>query len=288
MNQLEIFNQYRSLLLAIAYRMLGSIVDAEDMVQEAWMRWQNVEEEVRSPKAYLSALVTRLCINYLQSARVRREQYVGTWLPEPLVTESPLDRAELAESLSMGFLLLLECLSPTERAVFLLREVFSYDYAAIATIVNKSVPNCRQMARRTRQHLALRKPTISPSLQQQEQLIEQLLTLWNRGDVEGLVALMTEDIAASSDGGGQAIAARKPIQGHLKVARYLVALRRSRFLPSLTPQIAQINGQIGVMNFADNQLHSVMSFEFSRDRFYRIYSVLNPDKLKLLGKKSCL
>jgi RNA polymerase sigma-70 factor, ECF subfamily len=288
MNQLEIFNQYRSLLFAIAYRMLGSIADGEDMVQEAWLRWQNVKEEVRSPKAYLSALVTRLCINYLQSARVRREQYVGTWLPEPLVTESPLDRAELAESLSMGFLLLLECLSPTERAVFLLREVFSYDYAAIAIIVNKSVPNCRQMVRRTRQHLALRRPTISPSPQQQEQLIEQLLTLWNRGDVEGLVALMAEDITASSDGGGQAIAARKPIQGHLKVARYLVALRRSRFLPSLTSQIAQINGQIGVMNFADDKLHSVMSFEFNRDRIYRIYSVLNPDKLKVLAKKSWL
>jgi RNA polymerase sigma-70 factor, ECF subfamily len=288
MNQLEIFNQYRSLLFAIAYRMLGSIADGEDMVQEAWLRWQNVKEEVRSPKAYLSALVTRLCINYLQSARVRREQYVGTWLPEPLVTESPLDRAELAESLSMGFLLLLECLSPTERAVFLLREVFSYDYAAIAIIVNKSVPNCRQMVRRTRQHLALCRPTISPSPQQQEQLIEQLLTLWNRGDVEGLVALMAEDITASSDGGGQAIAARKPIQGHLKVARYLVALRRSRFLPSLTSQIAQINGQIGVMNFADDKLHSVMSFEFNRDRIYRIYSVLNPDKLKVLAKKSWL
>ncbi len=292
MNTLEIFNQHRSHLLAIAYRMLGSLSDAEDMVQEAWIRWQRVEEGVRSPKAYLSTLTTRLCINYLQSARVRREQYVGEWLPEPLLTEhsTPLDHAELAESLSFGFLRLLECLSPTERAVFLLREVFSYDYEAIATMVDKTVPNCRQMVHRSRQHLTLRRPNPAP---QQTELIEQLLVLWNAGDVEGLVGLMAEDITMVSDGGGQVSAALKPIQGSHSVAKFLVALRRNPLIPALTWKITSINGQIGVANFAKGQIYSVISFEFIDDRLSGIFSVLNPDKLKAFqdqisqGELSC-
>jgi RNA polymerase sigma-70 factor, ECF subfamily len=182
MNQLDLFNQYRSLLFAITYRMLGSVTEAEDIVQEAWIRWQSTESIVQSPKAFLSSVVTRLCIDYLRSARVRREQYTGTWLPEPLMTESinTKDYAESAESLSFAFLTLLECLSPTERAIFLLHEVFDYDYEAIAKTVGKSIPNCRQIVHRARQHLALRRPTINLDSIEKDTLIEQFLALLNR------------------------------------------------------------------------------------------------------------
>lgn len=283
MNQLEVFNEYRTLLFAIAYRMLSRVADAEDILQEAWLRWQKAEAVVKSPKAYLSKLVVRLCIDYLRTAQVRREQYVGLWLPEPLMTQnSPnaLDHAELAESLSVAFLTLLECLSPPERAIFLLRDVFAYDYAEIAKIVDKSVPNCRQIAHRARQHLVLRKPTISLSSQQQEQLAEQFLESWNRGDVTSLVALMAEDIAFQSDGGGQGVAARRSLSGHLKVARFLVAIRRSKLLPSFTSKICQVNGQPGIVNSVNSHVQSVFSFEFADERIQSIFAVVNPEKLK--------
>jgi RNA polymerase sigma-70 factor, ECF subfamily len=244
MNQLDWFNQYRSLLFAIAYRMLGSVTEAEDIVQEAWIRWQSTDSVVQSPKAFLSSVVTRLCIDHLRSARVKREQYTGTWLPEPLITESVEDCTELAESLSFAFLLLIECLSPTERAVFLLREVFDYDYEAIAKTVGKSIPNCRQIVRRARQHLVVRRPAItSPN---QDILIEQFLDYWNRGDLQGLIALMGEDVTFWSDGGGKVTAAQKPLFGCLKVARFLVAIRRSRLTPTLISQVVKVNGQSGV------------------------------------------
>ena len=176
MERLEIFNQYRSLLFAIAYRMLGSTTDAKDMVQEAWIRWQSTKAIAQSPKAFLSSLITRLCIDQLRSARVQREKYVGIWLPEPLITKATNqseDNIELAESLSFAFLTLLECLSPTERAIFLLREVFDYDYSEIARIVDKRIPNCRQIVRRARQPLVLRRPSVSPSLKQKEKVTVQ-------------------------------------------------------------------------------------------------------------------
>jgi RNA polymerase sigma-70 factor, ECF subfamily len=283
MNRLDLFNQYRSLLFAIAYRMLGSVTDAEDIVQEAWIRWQNTGSIAQSPKAFLSITVTRLCIDQLRSARAKREQYIGTWLPEPLITEPRTDvndSAELAESLSFAFLMLLECLSPTERAVFLLREVFDYDYEAIAKTVGKSIPNCRQIVRRARQHLALRKPTISPNLQEKDTLIEQFLTYWNQGDLRGLMTLMTEDVIFWSDGGGKVVAAEKPLHGCLKVARFLVAIRRSRLTPTLAPQVVEINGQPGIVNIVDGKPHSVFSFDFTGENIQSIFAVVNPVKLK--------
>lgn len=229
MSQLETFDKYRSLLFAIAYRMLGSVSDAEDIVQETWIRWQSVETIVQYPKAFLSKIATRLCIDQLRSARVKREQYVGAWLPEPLVTESSIkDSAELAESLSFAFLMLLECLPPTERAVFLLHEVFDYSYDDISKAVGKSVTNCRQIVHRARQHLMLRRPAISLDPHANEILIEQFLTHWNEGDLQALIALMAEDVTFWSDGGGKAIAAKKPLHGCRKVSRFLVAIRRSQ------------------------------------------------------------
>ena len=285
MNQLEVFNQHRPLLFAIAYRMISSVADAEDIVQEAWLRWQPVNEIVQSPKAFLSSLVTRLCIDYLRSARVRREQYVGTWLPEPLLTEQishRQDYTELAESLSFAFLTLLECLSPTERAIFLLREVFDYNYEDIAKIVNKSASNCRQITRRARQHLILRRPRVSPSPQKQEELIEQFCAYWNQGDVHKLIAMMAEDITFWADGGGQAIAIQKPMYGCLKVSRFLVAIRRSKQIPDLIPKIVQVNGQLAVVNFVNKKPQSVFNFEFSNDCIQSIFAVVNPEKLKAI------
>lgn len=283
MDRLELFNQHRSLLFAIAYRMLGSVTDAEDMLQEAWIRWQSTQTVVQSPKAFLSSLITRLCIDQLRSARVQREKYVGIWLPEPLMTESinnTGDDAELAESLSFAFLTLLECLSPTERAIFLLREVFDYDYSDIAKTVGKSIPNCRQIVRRARQHLVLRRPSISPSLHQKEEIVQQFLASWNQGDVNHLIALMTKDITFWSDGGGHVTAAQQPLHGCHKVARFLVAIRCSQLIPTLSPQIVQINDQPGILNTVEGKPQSTFSFEFSGARIQSIFAVVNPEKLK--------
>lgn len=290
MNRLDLFKQYRGLLLAIAYRMLGSMTEAEDIVQEAWIRWQNTESNVQSPKAFLSSIVTRLCIDHLRSARVKREQYTGTWLPEPLITKSTniKDCAELAESLSFAFLMLLECLSPTERAVFLLREVFDYDYDFIAKTVNKSIPNCRQIMRRSRQHLVLRRPTINLNSQDKNLLVAQFLDYWNHGDLQGLVILMTEDVTFWSDGGGKVVAAQKPLHGCQKVARFLVAIRRSRLTPQLVAQVIVINGQPGIINIVDKKAHSTFSFEFVGDRICSIFAVVNPEKLTIAKRQSNL
>ncbi len=188
--RVEDFDLHRPLLFSIAYRMLGSVADAEDVVQEAYLRWQEASEtEVRSPRAYLSTVVPRLCIDQLRSARVKREEYAGPWLPEPLLTEPASDIVEAAaldESLSMAFLVLLESLTPTERAVFLLREVFDYDYQEISRFVGKSEANCRQIARRARASVAARRPRFERSPEQQKRLMEGFLEACMGGDVEGL------------------------------------------------------------------------------------------------------
>lgn len=288
MKRLEVFNQYRSLLFAIAYRMLGSVTDAEDILQEAWIRWQKTDSIVQSPKAFLSSTVTRLCIDQLRSARVQRERYIGTWLPEPLLTESAensQDNAELAETLSFAFLMLVECLSLTERAVFLLREVFDYDYEDIAQVVGKSITNCRQIVRRSRQHLVLRRPTMQTSTRSQEALIEQFLTYWNQGDLQGLITLMSEDIAFWSDDGGKAIAAQKPLYGSLKIARFLIAIRASNLAPVLLPELIQTNGQLGILNrLTSGEPHSIFSFNVVHEKIQSIFAVVNPEKLRAVRR----
>lgn len=277
MNRLASFDRYHSLLFAIAYRMLGSVTEAEDIVQEAWIRWQNTESIVQSPKAFLSRIVTRLCIDHLRSARVQREQYHGTWLPEPLITDRTdvEDRAELAESLSFAFLMLLECLSPTERAVFLLHEVFDYDYEEISQIVRKSIPNCRQILRRARQHLVLRRPTFA-NFADRDLLVDRFLERWECGDLPGLMAA---DVTFWSDGGGKTVAAQKPLHGCLKVARFLVAIRHSRLTPTLASQVVEVNSQPGVINIVGEKTHSTFSFEFVDNRIQSIFAVVNPEKL---------
>ncbi|HYN87850.1 MAG TPA: RNA polymerase sigma-70 factor [Ardenticatenaceae bacterium] len=282
MDRDETFNQYRPLLFSIAYRMLGSVMEAEDIVQEAFLRWQRAAEiEVQSPKAYLSAVVTRLCIDALRSARVQREAYLGPWLPEPLATDagSPGADTALAESLSMAFLVLLERLTPTERAVFLLREVFDYDYAEIATIVGKSEANCRQMVRRARQHLAANRPRFDASPEQRERLTEQFLHTCVTGDLPGLIQLLADDITLWSDGGGKAAAASKPIHGPASVARFLLGVL-AKSPPTYTPRLAQVNGQPAIVGYVEGQPQGVLVLDLAAERIRAIYIVVNPDKLK--------
>lgn len=282
-NRSEKFDEYRPLLFSIAYRMLSSVTDAEDMVQDAFVRWSGVTADVETPKAYLTATVTNLCLNYLQSARVRREEYIGPWLPEPLVTDTlaaTTDKTTLSESLSYAFLTLLERLSPIERAVFLLREVFEYDYEEIAPIVGKSVSNCRQLVRRARQHIAGNRPRFPASDKQREQLLQQFIHTCSTGDLDSLVSLLAEDVTIYTDGGGQAQAARKPIHSANHVARFLLGVvSKVAKDGELTSSIRQVNGQPGLITFIDGKPVSVLTLNVVDNRIQDIYVVANPQKL---------
>lgn len=281
----EIFQQHRPLLFSIAYRMLGSVADAEDIVQEAFVRWQQVSGlEVRSPKSYLSTVVTRLCLDYLRSAKVRREEYVGPWLPEPLLTDESLDAAEtieLDETLSMAFLVLLERLTPVERAVFLLREVFDYDYGEISRIVGKSEANCRQIARRARESVAARRPRFETSAEQEKRLMDSFLEACSDGDMESLLALLSEDVILWSDGGGKVRAALNPIYGPEKVSRFLLGIL-GKTPPGFSTRMAQVNGRPGVIGYVGGQPMSALVLEATVDRIWTIRIVVNPEKLKTI------
>ncbi|NJO42473.1 MAG: RNA polymerase sigma-70 factor [Cyanobacteria bacterium CRU_2_1] len=291
MNHFETFNQHRSLLFAIAYRMLGTVTDAEDMVQETFLRWQQTTAAtVKSAKTYLSTIITRLCIDHLRSARVRREQYVGSWLPEPIMTQStndPATQVELADSLSMAFLVVLERLSPIERAVFLLRDVFEYDYDEIAQMVGKSPANCRQILRRSRQHITAQRPRFPVSRQQQEQVTAQFLEASTQGNLHGLLSLLAKDIIFWSDGGGQVTAVLKPLHGAMKVARFLLAIRR-KWLSTSVAQIIEVNGQPAIITLVDGCIHSIVSLDIVGHSIQSIYSVRNPDKLKRVSQMANL
>jgi RNA polymerase sigma-70 factor, ECF subfamily len=288
MNSIDDFNLHRPLLFSIAYRMLGTVTDAEDMVQETFLRWQQTANEtVRSAKTYLSTIVTRLCIDHLRSVRVQREQYVGTWLPEPMLTQQshhPTDLMELAESLSIAFLAVLERLSPIERAVFLLRDVFDYDYDEIGQMVGKSPANCRQILSRAKQHLSDQRPRFPVPRTQQEQITAQFLDASAKGDLPDLLLLLAKDVTFYSDGGGKVVAALKPIHGAQKVARMLLAIRRKWLLNSLS-RLVEINGQPGIVQYLDGNIHSAMTFEIIDGFIQSIYSVRNPEKLKQVRKK---
>ena len=282
-NDIEQFNQYRPLLFSIAYRMLCSQMEAEDMVQESFLRWQTVSTaEVQSVKAYLTSVITRLCIDHLRSAKVQRETYVGPWLPEPLVGDQPpgTDRSvALAESLSMAFLVLLERLTPIERAVFLLREVFDYDYSEIASIVDKSEANCRQLVRRARQHISAQRPRFDPIPEQQERLTVQFMETCARGDMPGLLSLLADDITVWSDGGGKVTAARRPIVGADRVAHLFITIQ-SKIPPGLVTKAAWINGQPGLISYLNGQPENVLIFDIAAGQIQTIYAVRNPDKLQ--------
>lgn len=279
MSRDEAFEEHRPLLFSIAYRMLGSVMDAEDVVQEAFVRWRRAGE-ARSPKAYLTSVVTRLCIDYLRSARARREEYAGPWLPEPITAEPAADPAVLDETLSMAFLVLLESLSPVERAVFLLREVFDYEYAEISEIVGKSEANCRQILRRARQSVAARRPRFDPAPERGERLVRQFVEACMSGDMEGLLRMMSEEITLWTDGGGRVRAARNPIYGSDKVARFLLGV-----IPEAPEgveiRLARVNGQPGLISYyADGRPQGAATFDISGGRISAIRLVVNPEKLR--------
>jgi RNA polymerase sigma-70 factor (ECF subfamily) len=284
--RVELFSQHRPLLFSIAYRMLGSVADAEDMVQEAFIRWQRSgDTQVQSPRTFLVTIVSRLCINHLQSARVRREEYFGQWLPEPLLTaphDDPAVNPRIDESLSMAFLVLLERLSPLERAVFLLREVFDYKYSEIARVLGQSEANCRQILRRARGHVAQVRPRFDPSPRQHAMLARQFLDACNNGDVDGLLALLSKEIVLFADGGGKAAAVPNPIYGPDHVARFVAGAIR-KFVPrERVARIVGINGQIGVVTYFNRRPGSVITFDVEGGLIRNIYIVSNPEKLARL------
>ena len=282
--------ELRPLLFSIAYRMLGSASDAEDIVQEAFLRFHRetgAGTEVESPKSYLSAVTTRLCIDHLRSARVRRESYVGTWLPEPLLTDETSDaerHAETADSLSMGFLVLLESLTPVERAVFLLREVFEYDYDEIASVVGKSQENCRQIAVRARQHVQAGKPRFEASRAEREELASRFLRAAGEGDVESLVGMLAADVVAYADGGGKATAFPRPVHGRDKILRLLQGPAASGARLSVTAiRPAEINGQPGaILLDQDGVPVAAVSLDIADGQVQTMHFVSNPEKLEHL------
>ena len=281
----------RPLLFSIAYRMLASVSEAEDIVQEAFVRYQRQVADdgpVRSPKAWLSAVVTRLAIDHLRSARVRREAYVGEWLPEPLVTDEgagdPEGLAEQFDSVSMSFLLLLERLTPVERAVFLLHDVFDYDFEEVAAIVRRTPATCRQHAVRARRFIAENRPRFDASEAERDELVSRFLAASGRGDVDGLIELLAEDVIVHGDGGGKVPQWFEPIAGADKVGRLFARLggQMQRFGAGL--EVHRINGQPGVIfRGPHGGVFSVMSFEVLDGRIATIRSVVNPDKLAHLG-----
>src|SRR5215204_1190308 len=279
----ERFLEHRTLLFAIAYRMLGSVADAEDAIQETYLRWRRAAErgeEIRSPKAWLTTTISRVCLDQLGSARVKREQYIGPWLPEPLAGVSP-DVAETVadfDSLSLAFLVLLESLSPKERAVFLLHDVFGYDFASIGEIVGESDAYCRQLAKRARAHMAERRPRFTADRAQRERLTADFLRAVSEGDMPALIETLTDDVMVVSDGGGKVNAARKPVIGREKVAQFLTNL--TRLAPEGTSfRIESINGQPGIVTLVNDAVRNVVTFDFTDSAIRAIYIVVNPDKL---------
>ena len=283
----ESAEELRPLLFSISYRMLGSVTEAEDVVQEGLLRYHRVADAVDAPRAFLTTVVTRLSIDQLRSARARRETYVGEWLPEPLVTDDQADparSAEVADSLSQAFLVLLESLSPVERAVFLLREVFDYDYAEIARVVGKTETNVRQLAVRARRHVDDRRPRFEADRAARRELAERFFAAAGQGDVAGLEELLAADVTMYGDGGGKAPAAARPIDGRERVSRFVLRLTEMSFAWDLEMRRVEVNGQPGAMFVtADGELVSVLSLDVADGQVQTLRSVVNPDKLRHLG-----
>jgi RNA polymerase sigma-70 factor (TIGR02957 family) len=273
----------RPLLFSLAYRMVGVVGEAEDLVQEAYVRLLRRSEgvDVESPKAFLTTVVTRLAIDHLRSARVRREAYVGPWLPEPLVSETAPGPAELAESdetLSLAFLTLLERLTPVERAVYVLHELFGYSHDEVSEIVEKSSVNCRQILVRARRHVEAGRPRFEPSRDRREALLARFLDAVRVGDVDGLVGLLAADAVHHADGGGKARATLLPIYGGDKIARLWTSLGRTQDPYELHP--VDVNGQPGVVATGlDGAVVSVITVDVADDRVRAVWAVVNPDKL---------
>lgn len=282
---LDTFEQERRRLFGIAYRMLGSVSEAEDIVQDAYLRWHAVAHgSVDNAQAFLVGMVTRLCIDALKSARHQRTEYVGPWLPEPLVVDdrqqnNPAAIQELADDLSMAFLLLLERLTPVERAVFLLRESFAFSYAEIGDVLGKSEQNCRQIARRARQHLDADKQLVPADPQEHDLLLTRFLHAARDGDLQSMVELLAHDAVLYADSGGKAQAARNPVISADHVARFMLGLTR-KFSGQIEIRLAMVNGRTGLLVYLEGQLLNVITFFIANGKIQRLFAVLNPDKLR--------
>jgi RNA polymerase sigma-70 factor (TIGR02957 family) len=286
----EEFDELRPSAFAIAYRMLGSVSEAEDIVQEGFLRLHRAREggeRISSPRAFVSTVVSRLSLDHLRSARVRRETYVGEWLPEPLLAsadDDPARKAEMADSLSLAFLVLLESLSPEQRAAFLLREVFDEPYDRIAEIVGTSEQNARQLATRARRHVEERRPRFEASREQREELATRFFAAAEEGDLQGLEELLADDVVLRGDGGGKAPALKRAVHGRARVARTLIAGLRALARFGLTLRREHVNGQPGALvSDRDGKLIAVMSLDVAEGQIQGVSSIVNPDKLQHLG-----
>ncbi|GAA5522728.1 RNA polymerase sigma-70 factor [Aliifodinibius salicampi] len=289
-NPAELFEQYRPELFRLAYSMLGRIAPAKDAVQEAFLRWQKQDpDQIHSHRAYLSRIVSNLCLDELKSAQNRREQYIGPNLPEPLVSseeENPQNQIELSESLSMALLFTLEQLSPVQRAVFLLREVFDYDYASIAEVIDKTESHCRKIAQRSRDQVKANRPTLEKSNPKQHELVTAFIEAVQKGNISEIESMLAEEAILYSDGGGKVTAARKPIYGANKIARFMVGIQKHKEEGQTVDIIFRgINREPGMMIYLDDKLFNVWSFHIKNGIIQNIFVVLNPDKLQHLPKK---
>ncbi len=287
----QLLDELRPVAFAIAYRMLGSVSEAEDVVQEALLRThQALErgEQIASPRAFVATVTTRLAINELRSARARRERYVGEWLPEPIVTDGegdPALRAETADSISLAMLVALESLSPEQRAALLLHDVFDYSYEDIAPIVGKSEVNVRQLATRARRHVAERRPRFQTTREQRDELAQRFFAAAEQGDLAGLEALLAHDVKLTGDGGGKVPALARSLHGRNRVARTLLNWARlSSRVPGITFRPVEVNGGAGALVLDPHErLVSVMALDIAGGEIVAISSVVNPDKLAHLG-----
>ncbi|HKE54106.1 MAG TPA: RNA polymerase sigma-70 factor [Actinomycetota bacterium] len=283
----EVYEELRPLMFSIAYRMLGSASEAEDVVQEAFLRYHRESSAgtaIDSPKAYLSTITTRLAIDQLRSARVRRERYVGTWLPEPVVTDTESDvetQVETADSLSMAFLVLLESLTPVERAVFLLHDVFEYGYDEISAVVGRTEQNCRQIAVRARRQVDAKRPRFEADRRRREELAQRFFEAVTRGDEQGLIGLLADDVVAYGDGGGKVPAIPQPVYGRDRVVRLMIgAAERGQQLGVRGASFVEINGQPGALFLDEDDRPLVaVTLDIADDVVQTIRAVGNPDKL---------
>lgn len=294
MTEIDQFQTHRPALFAVAYRMLGSATDAEDVLQDAWLRFAEARpSDLRSAKAYLTTIVTRLCLDRLKSARATREEYVGPWLPEPVVTGDPPGPERSlaqAESVTLAFMVLLETLSPEERAVFLLREVFDYEYDEIAEMLETSSANCRQLFHRAKGRIAERKPRFRAAMDEKRPLVERFVRAFSEGSETGLTSVLAEDIGFWSDGGGKVLAARRPIFGREQVVRLLLGFRRTGpavgvSLESVTLDIVEVNGEPAVLLRVAGRLDGVYVMAVEEGVITAIRVVRNPDKLTYIERQ---
>ncbi|WP_125775944.1 RNA polymerase sigma-70 factor [Antribacter gilvus] len=287
MTRTEEFTELRPLLFAIAYRILGSVTEAEDAVQETWLRYEATDTEPVSVKSFLSAVVTRVSLDVLRSARVRREAYPGPWFPEPLVNDTfevPERSAELADSVSMAALLLLERLSPLERAVFVLREVFGFGYAEVAAAVERSEAACRQLAVRARRHMDAGRPRFEADRREREELAARFFDALRAGDVDGLKELLAADVQSVADGGGKGPALARPVVGADKVARVLAGYSPMMTGTGITFEELDVNQQPGaILHTADGSILAILVLDVLDGRIQTVRGIINPDKLAHLG-----